>query len=167
MITASNLDEITKQLEEYSLDVQKRLKNMVAGFAREVALTAGRNTPVGDLESMMTENSRYRNYYLDRYDDYGIPVEPGYHSGAWQYSEGTLDFKPVIFTASEMANDVFNEAEASYQLGDSFAIGAIGPGYADLEGGSSKDAPNGIGEPTVAEVMSAHQAQLKRYYDAG
>jgi len=167
MITASNTDELAKQLEEYSKEVERRLKNMVAGFAREVALTASRNTPVGNFEDMMRENSKYRGYYLDRQDEFGIPVEPGYHSGAWQYSEGTLDFKPVIFTANEMADDVFNETESSYQLGDSFAIGAIGPGYADLEAGRSGKAPNGIGQPTVAEVMSAHQAQLKRYYDAG
>lgn len=167
MITASNLDEITKQLEEYSQEVERKLKNMVAGFAREVALTASRNTPVGDLESMMTEHSRYRQYYLDRREDFGLPVEPGYHSGAWQYTEGSMTFKPMIFTSSEMADDVFNETEASYRIGDSFAIGAIGPGYADLEEGRSGKAPNGIGQPTVAEVMSAHQVQLKRYYDAG
>lgn len=167
MITASNLDEITKQLEEYSKEVENRLKNMVAGFAREVSLVASRNTPVGNFEDMMKENSKYRGYYLQRQEDYGIPIEPGYHSGAWQYSEDTLTFQPMVFTPTEMSNDVYNEAEASYKLGDSFVIGAVGPGYGDLEAGRSSQAPQGIMQPTLAEIQAAHESDLKRYYDAG
>jgi len=167
VITGSNSDVIAKQLEEYSKEVERRLKNMVAGFAREVALAASENTPVGDAAAMMQENSRYRGYYLDRQDEYGIPIEPGYHSGAWQYTEGTASFTPVIFSSSEMANDVFNEAESSYQLGNSFAIAAIGPGYANLESGKSDQAPDGIGTPTITQIKAAHEADLRRYYDAG
>lgn len=167
MIKATNTDVIAKQLEEFSKEVDRRLKSMVAGFAREVALAASRNTPVGNFEDMMKENSTYRGYYLDRQDAHGIPIAPGYHSGAWQYSETTFNFTPMIFTSAEMADDVFNEAESSYQLGDTFAIGAIGPGYADLEAGRSDQAPEGIGTPTVAEIQTAHQSDLKRYYDAG
>lgn len=167
MITASNTDEIAKQLEEYSKEVERKMKNMVAGFAREVALAASENTPVGSAEDMLREKSRYRQYYLDRKDEYGIPVEPGYHSGAWQYSEGNMKFVPVVFTSREMADDVFNEAESSYKLGDTFSIGAVGPGYADLEAGRSDQAPQGIGTPTVAQIQASHEADLKRYYDAG
>jgi hypothetical protein len=170
MITASNADAIAKQLEEYSKEVERRLKNMVAGFAREVALAASENTPVGNAEDIVREGA-YRNYYLDRQKPsptgYGISAEPGYHSGAWQYSEGAMKFSPMIFTSNEMADDVENEASASYKLGDTFAIGAIGPGYADLEGGSSLQAPNGIGAPTIAQIQASHEADLKRYYDAG
>lgn len=167
MITGSNADIITKQLEEYSKEVERKLKNMVAGFAREVALAASENTPIGNATDMMQENTKYRGYYLNRQDEFGIPIEPGYHSGAWQYTEGTAKFTPVIFSSNEMANDVENEAESSYQLGNSFSIAAIGPGYADLEGGRSDQAPEGIGTPTIAQIQAAHQAQLKRYYDAG
>jgi hypothetical protein len=166
MITASNADAIAKQLEEYSKDVEKRLKNMVAGFAREVALAASANTPVGNAEDIIRE-SRYRQYYLDRQDEFGISAEPGYHSGAWQYSEGAMQFSPMIFTSNEMADDVENEASASYKLGDSFAIGAIGPGYDDLESGRSGQARQGITAPTLAQIQASHEADLKRYYDAG
>lgn len=166
MITASNTDEITKQLEEFSKEVERKMKNMIAGFAREVAITASENTPVGSND-MFVENTRYRNYYLNRQDEYGLPIEPGYHSGAWQYTEGSPTFKPVIFTTEDVANDVFNEAEVSYKLGDIFAIAATGPAFADLENGSSIQAPQGIGIPTVAQIQTAHQADLKKYYDAG
>lgn len=167
MITGSNADVIAKQLEEFSKEVEKRLTNMVAGFAREVALAASANTPVGNAEDMLVERSRYRNYYLNRKDNFGIPVEPGYHSGAWQYTETEAKFIPVIFTSNEMANDVQNEAEISYKLGDSFAIAAIGPGYSDLENGRSDQAPEGIIAPTLAQIQVAHESQLKKYYDAG
>lgn len=166
MISASNTNEIVKQLEEYSKEVERKFKNMVAGFAREVALTASANTPVGSND-MYIENSKYRGYYLDRQNSTGIPIEPGYHSGAWQYTEGSPDFIPVIFTSNEMANDVQNEAEISYKLGDSFAIAAIGPGYSDLENGRSDKAPEGIITPTLAQIQVAHESQLKKYYDAG
>lgn len=166
MITASNLDKIVQELEEYSKEVERKLKNTVAGFAREVALAASTNTPVGS-EDMLIENSKYRSYYLDRQSDHGIPIEPGYHSGAWQYTEGSPVFTPVIFTSQEMQDDVFNEAESSYQLGDTFSIAAIGPGYASLESGSSRQAPEGIVAPTLSQIQAAHEAKLKQYYEAG
>lgn len=167
MINGSNSDVIAKQLEEFSKEVERKMKNMVAGFAREVALAASANTPKGNAPDMLVEDSRYRQYYLDRQDDYGIPIESGYHSGAWQYSEGSMNFTPVIFSASEMSNDVFNEAEASYQLGNSFSIGAVGPGYGALENGSSDQAHNGISEPTFDQIRASNEADLRRYYDAG
>ena len=167
MICASNIDEVAKQLEEYSLDVQRRLKNMVAGFAREVSLAASNNTPVGSND-MFIEHSRYHNYYLDRKNKYGIPIEPGFHSGAWQYTEtDTPTFTPVIFSKENAADDNFNEAESSYKLGDDFYIAATGPGYYALENGSSLQAPSGITAPTLAAIESAHQADFRKYYDAG
>lgn len=167
MITASNTDEITKQLEEFSKEVERKFHNMIAGFAMEVATAASENTPEGSSD-MFIEGTKYRNYYLNRQDEYGIPVEPGYHKGAWQYTEsGDAVFNPNIYSTNEMANDVFAEADASYQLGESFSIAAIGPAYAELEDGSSGKAPQGIGTPTLAQIQAAHEAQLKRYYDAG
>jgi len=167
MITASNTDVLSKQLEEYSLDVQRRLKNMVAGFAREVSLAASNDTPVGSND-MFIEHSRYHNYYLDRKNKHGIPIEPGFHSGAWQYTEtGNPTFTPVIFSKENAADDNFNEAESSYKLGDDFYIAATGPGYSALENGSSLQAPSGITAPTLAAIESAHQADFKKYYDAG
>ena len=166
MITGSNTDVIAKQLEEFSKEVERKMKNMVAGFAREVALAASENTPVGSAEDVVKEGA-YHNYYLDRNNEFGLPVEVGYHSGAWEYTEGSPTFRKMIFTKEEMSNDVFNEAEASYQLGNSFAIAAIGPGYAALEGGSSQQKPNGIGDPTIAQIMASQQSDLKRYYEAG
>ena len=73
----------------------------------------------------------------------------------------------MVFTSTEMSNDIYNEVEASYKLGDSFVIGAVGPGYGDLEAGRSSQAPQGIVAPTLAEIQAANEADLKRYYDAG
>jgi hypothetical protein len=170
VITANSADAIAKQLEEYSAEVERKLKNMVAGFAREVALAASENTPVGTAEDIIREGA-YQDYYLDRQKappaGYGIEAKEGYHSGAWQYSEGDLKFSPMIFTAEQMADDVENEAAATYKLGDSFAIGAIGPGYEFLEGGNSAKARQGVTAPTLAQIQASPEADLKRYYDAG
>jgi hypothetical protein len=48
-----------------------------------------------------------------------------------------------------------------------FIADDAGPGYSALENGSSLQAPNGITAPTLAAVESAHQADFKKYYDAG
>lgn len=167
MIKASNVEEVAKQLKEFAEANRRKLKNMVAGFSREVALAASANTPKGNLDDMLVEGSRYREYYLDRQDKHGLPIKPGYHSGAWQYSEGSMQFQPMIFSTQEMANNVEGEVDQQYKLGDSFDIAAIGPGFEALEGGSSKiQAPKGIMQPTLDQVQTAIQSDLKKYYDA-
>lgn len=167
MITGSNTDVIAKQLQEFSKEVERKLHNMIGGFAMEVATAASNNTPEGSSD-MFIDGSRYRNYYLNRQDEFGLPIEPGYHKGAWQYTEsGNPTFNPNIYTTSEMANDVFAEASASYKLGESFSIAATGPGYDDIEKGRSGKAPQGVIEPTVNQIMASHEVDLKRYYEAG
>ena len=48
MITGSNVDIISKQLEEFSKEVERRLKGMVSDFAVDVVEAASENTRLGD-----------------------------------------------------------------------------------------------------------------------
>lgn len=156
MIT-NNADVVAKELQQYSEDVERKLKAMVAGFAAEIALKASDNTAVAS-EALL---NRWYGIYQSRSDELGIDIAPGFHSGAWQYVEGQIVFDPTIKSKSRVENEVQGEARAMYELGDTFSIGAIGPNFAYLEQRDS------IGDKTEQAVVSAFGANVKRYFDQG
>lgn len=160
---------VVSELDKYILEIERRLKRMVEGFAYEVALTASQKTPIGDPDN---GNQKYLNWYKRRNDKWGIPIEPGYHKGAWQYSsDGNFVFKPDSTGESsglDAANFTEQKAIAEYQLGEKFYIGAVGPGYADLENNTSLQTNGqGIIKPTMDSIAISYKVDLKRYFDQG
>ena len=167
MITGSNAGDIAKQLEEYKLVMKRKLENMVVRFATDIAAAASENTPIGDDASIAVSGS-YRDYYLQRQQDYNLALEAGFHKGNWQYSESNnFSFRPIIYSYEEMKNNVYGEADLAYSIGDTFYIGASGPAYIQLEQGLSSQAPNGIKSPTLAQIETAYRSDLQRYYREG
>lgn len=155
-----NLDAVLVSLEEAKKTITRKLEGMVAEFSVDMARVASENTPIGDYQSMQRPidggNRKYRAYYESRMDGLGIPIEPGYHKGAWEY--GMPSFKPVINDVQGMLNDIGNEAESKYKLGDLVVIGAVGPGYEMLY-------PD-IKAPTEEMIVNVYKADIQRYYDA-
>ena len=167
MITGSNADVLAKQLEEYKLIMKRKLENMVVRFATDIAASSSDNTPIGDNASIASDGA-YRDYYLQRQQDYNLALEAGFHKGNWQYSESNnFSFRPIIYSYEEMKNNVYGEADLAYSIGDTFYIGASGPAYIQLEQGLSAQAPNGIKAPTIAQIETAYRADLQRYYREG
>jgi len=159
MNITSNANKIAKQLEDFSKEFKIRLEGMTVKFAEEVAASAARNTPIGDAQ-------QYPALYRLRQDKFGIPAIEGFHRGAWVYSKSAIPgFSPSINTITEMQNDVFAEADATYKLGDTFYITANGPAYVQLEQGLSDQAPDGIMKPTLEVIKTAVESNLKYYYD--
>lgn len=164
MITASNTDEIAKQLEEYSKEVERKLRFMVEQFAVDVVTAATSNTPLGDAD-------KYINFYQARLTDgSGLPDEEGVARGAWVVGlDGQLAFIPI----SGQNTDAEAIAEAKmdiqgYRLGQDFVIGNAAPYIDDLEDNYSPQTNGqGIVAPTVKEIMAANESNLKRYYDEG
>jgi len=162
MIT-SNAKEVAQDLDKYSQEIERKLKAMVAGFAGEVALKASQNTPVAS-ESVI---ERYMSSYKRRLSKYGVEIAPGFHAGAWRYTEGKPIFDPNIYVEEQVNADAKKDAKVNYRLGDTFRIGAIGFAFNELEAGSSVQAPNGIVKPTEQAVTAAFAADVKRYFDKG
>lgn len=159
MHVTSNADKLVKQLEEFTYSFKDKLEYMVSRFAEEVASSASQNTPIGDAE-------QYPRLYRLRKDKFGIPAVEGFHKGAWVYSKTAIPvFSPRIYSNFEMKNDVFAEADATYQIGDTFYITASGPAYVKLEQGLSQQAPDGIMQPTLETIKSVIESDLKRYYN--
>lgn len=170
MILQANADNAVRDLEKYIIDLEKRLKNMVVGFAYEVTLHASGSTPIGNAEDLHEENPnkgqrKYQWFYDKRFDSYGIPVNVGFHRNAWVFSltpTTTLD-RTIGSNPEEKVRSVGN---ASYRLGDSFYISATGPGFSYLEdNGSTQTNGQGIVKPTIDLIQSTYKVDLKKYFD--
>lgn len=161
----TNADEVAKSLDDYKKEVERKLKAMVVGFAQDVASAASDATRVGHIsEGGNTLN--YINKYKQRalppsQGGYGIEAIEGYHRGAWQYTEGELQFNPVIYDKATMLDTVDLKAEVNYKIGDTFTVGAIGPAYEMLQ------ELDDIDGATISTVMGAHRSDLETYYNQG
>lgn len=160
---------LTAQLKQIKVDAENRMKKMVVTFSYYVTLALGENTPVGDFEALDIDgqyfNANYYAMYSAREDRTGLPIEVGYHSGAWQFSKSpNITGVPVIYEIEQAAQYARADAKSQYKLGDTFYIGASGPGYEDLERGSSPKAPDGIIRPTLDQIASIYSLNLANYY---
>ena len=128
----TNAEDVAKSLEEYKKEVERKLKAMVVGFAQDVASAASDATRIGHI-SEGGNTLAYVNKYKQRAEDYNIDPIEGFHKGAWEYVEGSLTFNPAIYDKSTMLSAVDYKAEANYKIGDTFAVGAIGPAFEMLQ----------------------------------
>jgi hypothetical protein len=162
---SANTDELEKSLAEYKAEVERKLKHMVVGFAQDVAEAASQATRKGHI-SEGGNTAKYVEYYKKRAKSrseggYGIEALEGFHKGAWTYTEGTLEFNPVIYDVPTMLGNVDYKAQANYKIGDTFTIGATGPAYEELE---ILDDIRGKAESTI---QGAYLSDLKQYYEEG
>lgn len=156
MIT-SNADEIAKELQKYAEDVERKLKAMVAGFAGDMVESASTRTKAIDANLLSTE--KWQGIYEARQEKYRIPIEPGYHAGAWKYVDGQLTFdNPSIRSTSEASSDAVADARVQYKLGQTFSIGLIGPAAAYAGPDFSSIEP---------VILTAYSSNIKRYFDQG
>ena len=152
MITGSNADKISKQLEEFSKEVERRLKGMVSDFAVEVLESASTNTRLGDAE-------KYKALYERRQKATGWKPEEGMAQGGWVIAlDGTAAFVQRYGEGSSAeAVDYAMQDMQGYQLGQDFVIGNAVPyvGQFAME----------IKAPTVDQITTVIESDLKRYYD--
>lgn len=154
MISASNTDELAKQLEEYSKEVQRKLEFMVEQFAVDVLRSASSNSRLGDAEEFF-------NFYQERYRREGwLPIE-GMSKGGWVVGlDGNVAF--VERHGGNTTNEAVSQAQSDvkgYRLGQPFVIGnavPYVPFYAEE-----------IEPSTLLAIQAAMESDLKRYYDAG
>ena len=164
MITGTNSGVIAKQLEEFSLEVERRLKFMVEQFAVDIITAATENTPLGDSE-------KFAGFYAARLtNNSGLPDEEGVARGAWVVGlNGQLSFVPI--SGQNTGAEAIAEAQMDiqgYVLGQDFVIGNSAPYIGDLENNySGQTNGQGIMQPALTQIQAAIESDLKRYYDAG
>ena len=112
MIGVSGADKLEKQLSDFSLVFKRKLENMVENFAVEIAEKASQETPIGNQADIDKGSGRYWSFYKERLK-LGLPMEVGYHKGAWDFSTtSNFPFIKRIRSVVEMLNDVRGESES-------------------------------------------------------
>lgn len=165
MIGLKGADKLAKQLEEFTVKLKIKLENMVEGFAEDVVTAASNATPEGNQQDI-DRPGKYRSLYLGRMKSFGIPLEAGFHRGAWGYSKNNLfNFNNHIRSQGEMVNDFYGDFSSNYKLGDRFFIGAAGPAFIELQNGLSDKAPDGIEKPTLAMIRAVIMSDLLKHYN--
>lgn len=161
-----NSDELVKQLEAFQVDVENRLKIMAQKFSFGVAEAAIDYTPLGDSEKNAA-------LYQTRQEIWGLQPIEGYARGSWQVSlDGSLD-KQELYGASSGATALgaINTHLMNYKLGEDILIGNPAHYIGNLEGlngiPSSRQAPQGIMQPTTDKIMNFYQLKLDDYYNSG
>lgn len=166
MVTA-NFAEVAASLRKAKEEIDRRLENMVKKFAYHVVLVAVENTPYGDL-------NKYFDYYQKRITDsswqsYGLEAQPGFAQGSWQANtSGSFAFQENYGAgAGDVAARGVMSSLVTYKLGKTVYIGNTGPYIQSLENGGSPQAPMGIMQPTVDQIINVLQADLVRFYREG
>jgi hypothetical protein len=122
---SNNGEQISNEIDQYAVELKRKLEGMVAGFAGDVAYQAAISTPKATSEYVATHQSLYEA----RFNEHSIPKEPGFHAGSWQYGENGLSVKlqSEINTTPEVEYQAQQQAKARYNLGDTFVIGSESP----------------------------------------
>lgn len=153
-------------LKKFAEDNQRKMKYMVAMAARELANVAVENTPIAPED--WANRAWYRRTYEFREEKYGIEQSPGFHKGAWVYSEqANVALDPTTYSWDNVADTVNSTVQEQYRLGEDFYILAKGPAFAGLEAGLSPRAPDGIMQPTLDEIIKIYKINLVSYYQRG
>jgi hypothetical protein len=140
--------------------IEAKLKNMIVGFAADVAKAATGATPLGDAV-------QYASLYKLREETKGYKPIAGLAKGNWQYTEsGSAVFVPNYEpnAAQQSIDSVKAEAKGSFKIGDTFYIA----NSLDYIGILERRRPGkGIMGPAEDILTSIYKINLKANYDAG
>lgn len=169
----SNAAIVADEIQKYKEEVEQKLKGMVARFAYAATEALSDNTPIGDDAAIEAGRIRgtsgqrkYYQLYANREQNYGIDAKAGFHKGAYVYSaDSNFTFNPEIVNPSDAASAVELAVLSQFNIGDTFYIGASGPGYEALDSGSSLQAPDGIASPSEEAIFNIYKSDMQAFYD--
>ena len=166
--------KLEQSLKKFHEEAVRKMEGMVQLFSYWVTFEAIENTPIGNI----TEANQWMYNLPSRLRV--LPPEAGSAKGGW-----TISFNGptrIIFperATDEGAYNIKNNADVDsekYKLGDTVYImnsvryvaseGWTLPKFGSLEGGYSKQAPNGIMEPTLHAIYGIYAVNLNEYYEA-
>lgn len=153
---------LLEELTNYQKEVDRKLGNMVKGFAYIISKTAIENTPLGNAEEFF-------KLYEYRQRRIGLQPTEGFARGSWQVSSSGEFSIQQIYTVNSgsSALALIKTNLSDYKLGQTIYIGNKGYYIRALENGYSDQAPMGIMKPTIDQIMSSYMIDLKRLYDQG
>ena len=166
MRISSNVKEVIADLKKIAEDNRERLTYMVITAASDIASIASDETPIAPVD--WENRAWYVDTYAKRLEQHQIEKKPGFHKGAWVYSPyPSFDLEREIQPFENVGGQVTADMNYAYNLGDGFYIGAKGPGFAGIESGYSPNAPQGVMQPTVDQIVELYKVNLAMYYKRG
>jgi len=165
-------DKLLAELEQYKLEVQRKLTGMVQKFAYSFAVAAIHNTPVGNSE-------QYAGLYnlRSRLNAGFTPVAGHAKAGWWM----TMNYQKIGGARAEadptgtVTAGRMQEQSKGFKLGDTVYLtnitpyvatpGWSNPMFGSLEQGYSRQAPQGIALPTIADIETIYRQDLVRFYN--
>jgi hypothetical protein len=166
-----NTEALEQSLEKAKLEIKRKLENMVKEFTYKSIFID--NTPYGNSE---TYADLYNNPLRLKYFPTG---KEGSAKAGWMVGVGEPSLDPYPSPESD-SNALDAKAEAmldaqEYKLGEKVYIANyvpyVGknnwllPWSKSLEGGASKDAPEGIRKPSIMDIQRIYQHDLQRMYN--
>lgn len=158
--------DLSASIERVKREINFKLERMVISFAADSAAQLSLLTPKGDPEALQ-DSPKYRSYYIDREEEYDLPLQVGWHAGAWGYSSnGQFSFNSALPVQDEegVSFDVKQDMQTSYRLGQPIYIGQRSPGIESL-GKDQYPAEDIFRSPLGTFIRTSLQADLKRFYD--
>ena len=120
------------------------------------------NSFVNGFRSADFRDRLYFEMYKRRFDTLGISMQPGYHAGAYSYSEAAVpELSPEVRTMQEMLSAIDTEFNTSYQLGDTFTIAAQGPAYKFMKEG--KISTPSVFPPNFTSLLATYKLAAEAF----
>lgn len=153
----NKLNKIDKKhsvpVDQIKEKIELKIKEGISDFSFRVADIFSMNTPIGSKARLINDQG-YRQLYQLRQAQYGIPVDVGFHRGAYKYSEGSpADFVPSIVHSKIASQQVKEDAFANYSVGDSFYITATGPAFVAFQQWGGKYE---VVAPSISQIMAIY-----------
>lgn len=156
MHVSCNVDEVRKQFDQVVLQIEGKLKNMVVGFAHDVARAAVDRNKLGD-------HVQFADLYELRATRTGLQPIHGFSRGSWQASiTWPLSWRET-YGPDSGDNAVANVPLelTNYELGQVVYIGNTGPYIETI------NARFGIMPRAMQDIMQVYSSNLKYHYDRG
>jgi hypothetical protein len=176
MFVSSNSDQVAKELDALVKKMEFALGHMVVSFAGDVAQIASNKTKLGNSESLQygednpgTMEAVYFNMYKNRFDQHGINIQVGFHKGAWTTNTSpTFALDKTIYENETVDSRATQKTKDNYTLGQTFWVGANGPGFYMLNDVSARGNPGwSLGDEAIEAIMEIYAGtpRLKQYFD--
>ena len=163
MIVSANSAKVLKSLQEYHKIVQRKLNNVVRGFAYKITQEAINHTPLGDASAFMQR-------YIERQEAIGLNPQEGFARGSWQVTNSSAFTVQTIYgiNSGTQALSAVQSKLSGLTFRDNIFIGNRGYYIGFLENNYSPQTNNmGIMKPTMQAIMQVYQISIKELYDKG
>lgn len=163
MIVSTDSSKLQKSFAEFSRAFERKLNNMVRGFAYEISSQAIQNTPLGNA-------AEFINRYMERQVRFGLNPVEGYARGSWQVKKDSQFTTQEIYgvQSGKTALTAISASLSSITFKDNIFIGNRGYYIALLENNYSSQTNNlGIMKPTMQSVVATYAIDMKSLYDKG